>query len=251
MKKNWMKRMIIMVLLAILLYAVGRIAYLMWQYQASRDLYDETAEAYTGGQVTSDSGEDAGEAPPITVDFSALQQVNEDVVGWIYCEDTVINYPVMQGGDNDRYLHHAYDGTASRSGSIFADANNAKKFSDFNTIIYGHHMKDKSMFATLSYWGDQAYYEEHPVMWLLTPEQNYKIVLFAGYTISANSDTYMIFPEAGEEFAAYQQMAVGKSDFQANVAPDPNTRCVLLSTCEYQFKEARYVLHGMLVPVGE
>ncbi len=186
---------------------------------------------------------------PVEVDFDELLEANPDVVGWIYCEDTIINYPVLQGEDNSYYLHHTLDGTYVRTGSIFADGNNRRDFQDANTIIYGHHTKDVFMFATLDYWAEQKYYEEHPVIWLLTPTQDYKIVLFSGYHTSAYSDTYQIFSEPGEAFAEYLAACREQSDFQADVELDENAKYVLLSTCAYVFTDARYVLHGMLVPV--
>ena len=161
----------------------------------------------------------------------------------------MINYPVVQGEDNDFYLHHGFDKEGSSSGAIFVEAMNRPQFADANTVIYGHHMRDKSMFATLEYWAAQEYYEEHPVMWLLTPQQDYKIVLFSGYTASADSDTYMIFQEPGKELDDYLAQSLAQSDFEADVQLDGQARYVLLSTCAYAFHNARYVLHGVLVPV--
>ena len=195
---------------------------------------------------------DAGplEYAPIAVDFEALREVNPDIVGWIYCEDTVINYPVVQAEDNDYYLHRNYDGTYNVSGSIFVEANNRPGFLDCDTILYGHHMNDGSMFACIDNWGKQAYYEEHPVLWLLTPEQDYKVVLFSGYTTSAFSETYDIYPEPGPEWEAFRDGRLEKSDFLADVDLTGCVQTVTLSTCAYVFDFARHVLHGALIPVG-
>ncbi len=246
------RRIIMLLLLLICLGSAGTAAYTIIQYRASEKLYSETSNQYTvqATETPEASAEEADEnKPPITVDFDALRQVNEDVAGWIYCEGTVINYPVVQGEDNDFYLHRAYDKTYSSPGSIFADANNQADFADANTILYGHHMKNGSMFAGLSDWAGQAYYEEHPVMWLLTPEQNYKIELFSGYTAVAGSDVYTIFPEAGDELNTYLKGALANSDFRADIELKEGDRYVLLSTCAYVFENARYVLHGRLVAV--
>ena len=161
---------------------------------------------------------------------------------------------MLQGTDNDYYLHHTYDGKSSISGSIFADANNRPDFADSNTVIYGHHMKNKSMFATISNWAEQDYYEEHPVMWLLTPRQDYKIVLFSEYTTSAYSDTYVMYPEACPEMDEYLKRAAQSSNFQSDIQTNGeltgDAHYVLLSTCAYVFDNARDVLHGKLVPVN-
>ena len=236
-------RVIFALLLIVFIGSVGGILFILKQYKDNDKLYAQAAEDYTEPGT--------GEAAPIVVDFEALKAVNEDVVGWIYCEGTVINYPVVQGEDNDLYLHHSYDKAYSVSGSIFVDSGNRKGFVDSNTIIYGHHMKNGSMFASLSKWSDQQYYEEHPVMWLLTPERDYKVELFSGYTTSAYAETYTMFPEPGAEVDAYLERAAGQSDFQPaeGTGLDGEAHYVLLSTCAYVFDNARSVLHGKLVPV--
>jgi len=186
---------------------------------------------------------------PVKVDFDSLKAVNNDVKGWIYCEDTIINYPVLYGETNDKYLRHTYDGEYNIAGSIFIETNNKPDLSDSNTIIYGHHMNDGSMFYGLDHWHLQEYYNTHPIMWLLTPKQDYIIVLFSGYTANAYSDTYTIFYDLDEKFDEYIKEALTKSDFKADVVLPSDGKYVLLSTCAYVFDGARYVLHGLLVPV--
>lgn len=259
---KWIRRIIMLILLAVFLFSVISIAIILYQYKVSDQLYESTASQYTM-QGTAGGGESTGtqtsqeeenvpderETAPVIVDFEGLQAVCGDVAGWIYCEDTPINYPVVLGEDNDYYLRRNFDGTASASGSIFIEAANRPGFVDSNTIIYGHHMKNGSMFAVLDKWADQEYYEEHPVMWLLTPEQDYKIVLFAGYTTSAYSDTYVIFQGPSGELDAWLEKCKAQSDFEAELELEGDARYVLLSTCAYVFDNARYVLHGKLVPV--
>lgn len=209
----------------------------------------ESAGIEEGEQEGKQSAGIEEEQIPIEVDFHALQSVNQDAIGWLYCEGTVISYPVMQGRDNDFYLHHAYDGTDSFAGTPFIDAGNSGDFSDSNSIIYGHHLKDGTMFSSLADWEEQSYYEEHPIMWLLTPEQDYKVVLFSGYTTSAYSDSFLLFQNPCAEFSEYLEACVEASDFQADVELPEDGRYIMLSTCEYAYKDARYVLHGLLVPV--
>lgn len=245
---------LIMVLCIIFFSSLVFLLQIFTEYRMTDKLYEESALKFTTETEKEESAagaEEDGEKVPIKVNFEALQSINSDVVGWIYCEGTDINYPVLQGEDNDFYLHRTYDGAENRAGSIFVEALNARGFADSNTIIYGHHMKNGSMFATLRNWADQEYYEEHPVFWLLTPNRNYQIKLFSGYTTPATSDTYTIFQGPSQEFNDYLQMARANSDFSADVETDPNGKYVVLSTCEYVYTNARYVLHGMLVPFDE
>ena len=267
---KWIRRAVVLVVAGVFLFSVTSIALTLYRYHVSDKSYDDTARQYTalvsgasdaasGTGGTGDSGAGTGgpvqgsggaDTVPIQVDFEGLRAVNSDIAGWIYCEDTPINYPVVRGEDDEFYLHHSFDGESSNSGAIFIEAQNRPGFADSNTVIYGHHMKDGSMFAVLAKYADQTFYEEHPIMWLLTPEQDYKIIVFSGYTAAAVSDTYTIFEGPGPELDEYLAKALESSDFQADLVPDSEARYVLLSTCAYNFKDARYVLHGMLVPVG-
>lgn len=238
------------------------------RYRASRDVYNDAASQFikpadsgnhdvkpqsggdsTSGQAAEDVPDSAPDTAPITVDFKSLTYVSDNVIGWIYCEDTAINYPVVYGVDNEYYLERDYRGSYNPGGSIFSDAANIKGIVDSNVILYGHHMQDMSMFATLKYWQDQEYYEKHPVMWLLTPEQDYRMELFSAYPTTADSDTYAIFRTPGPELDRYLRSAVQNSTIRTSVELDPNAKYVLLSTCAYSSELARSVLHGKLVPV--
>ena len=258
------RRIIMVVLLVIFVGAVGYVGVLLYQYNQSSRSYEAAAEQFiivrneTDGTAGSNAGSsslngtqgsDQVEIAPLVIDFDALQAAGPDVIGWLYCADTIINYPVLHGTDNDMYLHHLYDGSYTYSGSIFVEAANRKNFEDANTIIYGHNMRDGSMFGTLDSWQDQEYYEAHPVFWLITPEQDYKIELLGGYTTSAYSDTYTIFSNIGAELNAYLDAMLAQSVFVPQEKPEQGAKYVLLSTCAYAFSDARFVLHGKLVPV--
>lgn len=248
------RRVAMVVLLAVFLFSGGYVLYTMQHYREEEEVYILAADTYVQPAEpvgdTPEEDEKEKEYPPITVDFESLLEKCSDIVGWIYCEDTPINYPIVRGKDNDYYLRRSYDGTPLQAGTIFMDASNMADFSDSNTIIYGHHMRNGSMFAVLDQWMEQEFYEEHPVMWLLTPGgRDYKIVLFSGYTTPAVSDTYVIYRGAGTQFDEYLSVCKEKSDFEADVELDREGQYVLLSTCVYVYTDARFVLHGMLVPV--
>lgn len=264
------KRVRIIIMAAALLVFLGSgaaVLAIQGNYRASRQVYADVAAEYTHKTESRSADDQSGstdvnaaegqsatssetEQPPIMVDFERLQAENPHVSAWLYCEGTVINYPVMHGSDNDFYLHHSYTGAEDQSGAIFVEAQCARDFADSNTIIYGHSMNDGSMFGGLQAWKDQSYYEAHPVLWLLTPGANYKVTLFSGYTTSARSETYTIFYGPGDDLNAYLDGCAAKSDFDATEGPGKDGRYVVLSTCAYDFDEARYVLHGRLEQVG-
>lgn len=183
----------------------------------------------------------AGEQAPIRVDFDILRAQNPDIIGWIYSPDTPINYPIAQSEDNDYYLRRLTDGTRNTAGTIFVDFRNSADFSDRNTLVYGHNMKNDTMFGTLSEYDSQSYYESHRTLWLLTPEQSWKLEPIAGFVTRADSDSYTLF-ESREELSGYLYEAVSRSGFESEVDPEQTERIVTLSTCTYQGVDKRYIL---------
>lgn len=259
-RRRWAKvrRVLIVLMLTAFLGSFAGTLYIRRQYKNGEDLYEDAAQSFTAqaapvsAAVTAPAAEAAeaeGECPPITVDFDALRAINPDIVGWIYCPQTRINYPVLHGENNDKYISTGYDGKWIPSGSIFMDAANAPDFSDPNTIIYGHHMGDGSMFTALDLWQDQKHFDRHPVMWLLTPERDYKVVLFSAYYVSAYADVYSIFREYDTPFKYFLHSAVRDSAVTGPELPEGEARYVMLSTCAYVFTDARAVVHGVLEPL--
>lgn len=190
------------------------------------------------------------EMAPIYVDFETLQAQNPDIVGWIYCPDTNINYPIVQGESNQEYLYRSHTGASNANGSIFMDFRNLPDFSDFNNIIYGHNMGDGIMFGTLRRYTKQAYYEEHPTMWLLTPDKAFRLDLIAALVTPSDSDTYELFSYI-EDLHERLEYALSKSNFDAGeVDISQIPQIVTLSTCTYEYATARYVVIGSMVEVG-
>lgn len=178
---------------------------------------------------------------PIQVDFDALLQKNKDVVGWLYLPDSPVNYPVVQAEDNNKYLRRDLNGKRLSAGTLFVDYRNGPTETDRNYIIYGHNMKNGSMFHCLANYKKQSFYETHPVFYYLTPEGNYKIELFAGTTIASDHDIYIPSPNT----AAFADI-IAKSTFQSDVLLAEGDCVVTLSTCSYEYDEARYVVLGKL-----
>jgi len=183
------------------------------------------------------------------VNFTALREVNPDIVAWLYLEGTPLNLPVVQGTDNHFYLNHLFDGTRNAAGTLFVDYENSPHFRDSNTIIYGHNMRDGSMFGTLIKYSSQEFFEQNPTMLLLTPTANYKLELFAGYTTNTLANSWQKQFENSTEFEEWVAGRISRSDFVSSITPSFTDRLVTLSTCSYAFNNARYVLVGRLVQI--
>ena len=198
--------------------------------------------ANTEGERPTESTEPVEQAP-IAVDFQQLLAQNQDVIAWIYCPDTPINYPIVQASDNNYYLRRRLDGKRHTAGTLFMDSRNEANFSNWNSIIYGHNMKNDTMFGTLTDYQDAAYFEAHPVMYLLTPEQSYRIDILTGFVTSAKDELYNAFYlDEAQKLALLER-------WQGGAEWDQDARLVTLSTCSYDFDNARYVLIGRLEPI--
>lgn len=182
---------------------------------------------------------------PITVDFDILLSKNKDIIAWVYCPDTPINYPIVKGADNNYYLRRLLDGSWNTAGTIFADYRNSSNFDDFNTIIYGHNMDNGTMFGMIPKYTKQEFYEQHPVWYLLTPNGNFKITLAAGYTTPFNSDLYRVI-NTKEERDKQVSNAIKNSKFVSDVKVTEEDKLISFSTCSYEYKNARFVLMGVL-----
>lgn len=179
--KKRQRRWLIVLVVALVVFigaliALGVLAYSYIQGQQKYDAVAEKAELDTS-QITDDAQLDK-----LTVDWDALLKANPDTVAWIYMPDTPINYPVVQGKDNDHYLYYDFDGDAgwlAEYGAIFVDFRNKKGFSDPSNFIYGHHMNDGSMFAVISSFEEKDAFDNHRIAYLLTPRGNYRLRSFS------------------------------------------------------------------------
>lgn len=241
-------------------YAKGERVYAEVRRQAEQAPFAVPTEAANGSAGAANesakaAGEPQGQAPASQspqaprpnrsqMDFDKLRTLNPDTVGWITMDRTVIDYPVVQGKDNDYYLRRLYSGEKGYVGSIFMDAGNAPDFSDRNTLIFGHNMKSGSMFGTLQNFASRSYYEKHPDMKLYTPDGDHEVRWIAGYiTGSALIPTNF---ESDEAFMAHVENAVKRSDFKTDIEVKPTDRLVTLCTCSYATDDARYVLIGVV-----
>lgn len=249
---------ILVILLGILVFSVTKIVSYFKQQADADQQQSEIQEGFVtpGDEQTDptvpDEGEEEKEPEPvkppdpetIKVDFAGLTSKYPDVVGYIYAANTKIQYPIVQSSSNDFYLDHDLDGKDNNNGSIFMEHLCASDFSDKNTIIYGHNMKSGLMFANLVNYKNQSYYNAHPYMYIYTPTQDYKLNLFAGFVCEHDDEVYALSLSQSQ----LQAMAA-KSTFKANIGV-PTGRVVTLSTCSYEFNDARYVVVGELVPIS-
>ncbi len=167
----------------------------------------------------------------LDLDLESLKLVNPDVLGWIYIPDTVVDYPLMAYDDNETGLDRTWDGSRNSVGSIFLECMNRRDFSDFNTIIYGHHIRKGTMFGTLKHYADEEYARAHPLIYIVTEDCVRRYEVFSAYEAPIDSDTYRLYIDDEETRQAALDHFLGSSEIETDALPGTNDRILTLSTC--------------------
>ena len=248
--KNKILRCIAVVCALACAISIAQIIRIEHQYKVGEKAYDDLALNLVTLSAADDftaPGDEIG--APIDVNFELLSQMNAEAVGWLYSPGTPINYPVVRSDDNSYYLKHLYNDQKNSSGAIFMDALNDPDMTHINTVIYGHNMKNGSMFASLQNYSDPAYLREHPTIYYMNAQHDYRIDVFACYPESAAAETYTINFDSAETYAGYLQRVWGKSEISADVPMTTDDNIVTLVTCT-GYSNDRYVVLGKITQIS-
>ncbi|MBQ6834719.1 MAG: class B sortase [Lachnospiraceae bacterium] len=183
------------------------------------------------------------------MNLKTLQDQNPDILGWIMIPDSKLSYPYLQGEDNDYYLNHTWEHVETIAGSIYLEHLVNGDLSDYNTIIYGHRMRDKSMFGNLTYFTDPEYLEEHPHVYLVNDEGCYTYRIFSAHEAGVTEQTYRIGEVDEEGRQMYIDWAMDHSVIDTGVEPTTDQRILTMVTCTGKGYDARWVVQGYLVGV--
>lgn len=212
------------------------------EYQESKETYEKLAPEVV---IENPDTNEVDTAP--LFDWEKLKEINGDFVGWIRLDDSTVDYPFVQGTDNEYYLRHLFDGTYNNSGCVFMDVNNNRDFSDKNTILYAHNMKNGTMFASIEKYKDASYYDGHKVIHIYTEAATYDVYPVAGIVTDGQDDYVRTFFNDDNDFMSYVNRFVSSSTFTSEQSIESTDRIVMLSTCNYDRSDGRYVLIGKLV----
>lgn len=183
--------------------------------------------------------------PPAQIDLGWWQSHYRDIIGYVYSPGTPISYPIAYDGDNDYYLHHDLYGNYSEYGTIFLDARVPDDFSGRHNVLYGHHMSDGSMFASISHYKQQWYYDAHPYYYLYTNNGTYRVELFAGIVVPGEHEVFNTSLSSGQ-----LQRFIDQSTFYSGKGV-PSGQIMTLCTCSYEAENYRYVVLGEMVPLND
>ena len=224
------------------------------EYEQLTD-YIKKDESHKGKGSDKDSKDQKGKGRdrcPVKVDFTSLKKINPDVVGWIHIPDTGIDYPIVQAKDNTKYLHRTFKGKDSHVGAIFLDTLCAPDFSSFNSIIYGHNLKNGEMFGKLKKLYDVEYnskadYKKHPKVWIITPDHalEYEIFAFREISVDKDRDVYTVdLPDEKERRAFFDKQS-RKSQKETGIKPGEKDKMITLSTCTSRTQKGRFVVQAV------
>ena len=243
---------IALVVFAVSAFQLGKIGK---GYLSGRSEYDKvrklavTQDNNSGTDNEADGNETKGnEGDGFSVDFSKLLEINSDTIGWIRFpqEPSQINYPVVQGKDNSEYLKKTFSSNENTLGAIFIDVSNNKDFSDRNTVVYGHRMRDGSMFRHLQDYEDKSFWEKNPYFYIYTVDGRVlKYHIYSVCQVLDTSDTYQTGFESDEAYQSFLDMTKKNAIYDTGVEVTTENTIVTLSTCTSASDNHRFVVRGV------
>ena len=260
--KIW--KIVLMVSLVVIVVASVNIFNLSKEYQKGINEYkelenyvkvveapvkEEAAETEIPDKTIQETEEVEESVIPVNleVDFPALKAINDDLVGWLYYEPLEINYPVVRGDDNEHYTHYTFEGEKNASGAIFMDSLNKPDMSNYNTIIYGHNMRNGTMFGSLKKMlNDEGIVEENPYFYVFTEDKAYMYEIASVYITRQTSDTYNLISNE-EEQQEYIDYVKSSSTWYWQKELKNTDKIVTLSTCHGLHSNNRTIVHGVLI----
>lgn len=230
--KKFFKLIINIVLISILLVCSYQIYKKLMDYKAAGNVYDELKEVKENSKNEDD-----------TIDIKYLAMQNSDYQFWIEVENTNIDYPVVQSSDNEYYLDRDFNKDYSGSGSIFMDYRN-DFLNDRNTILYGHNMRNKTMFNQIEKFKEEEFFIQNNKIKISTEDSIEYYEVFSVYVSESNTDYLDIEFDSVLEFNKYINDILVNSMFKFSGTVSGNSEILTLSTCSYEFDDARTVIHA-------
>lgn len=257
--KRWVRIVLIVVLAAGLVVGLFGMLRRQTEDRKGAESYAEAA-AIAGAELP--AAESAAQTPAeeqetqdpylqmfARMDVEALRQVNPEVLGWLWLPNTQISYPLMQGTDNEYYLHNTWKNEPNELGAIFLDHRSAPDFSDFNTLIYGHRMQSDAMFATLRFYAEQAHWESAPLVYVRAGDTVYTFTIFAAYEAPVTQPLYLPALTDAAQIDVVLQYAQEASVLDTGLTPGAEDHILTLVTCTGHGHASRWIVQAVRTAV--
>lgn len=245
--------------IALLIFSVWKLASIFMGYHSGEKEYDDLrqyvleepvspdkVDTSSADEESSEDGEEkkAGALVPMTrINLNALTEINPEALGWIEIPGTALSYPLVHTSDNTYYLTHTFRKEENKSGGIFVESLNKTDFSDLHTIIYGHNMKDGSMFASLKNYQKESYYTANPYIYIDLADGAHCYQIFSCHDAAVTDITYTIGYRADDMYADFLNSLKGASLYDTGVEVGVNDSIITLSTCTKSGHD-RFVVHA-------
>lgn len=246
--KKTLTNIITVVCIIVFAYSLFHLVKIGYMYYQNHQVLSEVQDVYGDLESEPPSSIEFGERK-IRSQFEELQQINEDIVGWISIDDTKIDYPILQAPDNDYYLSRNYEHSETAAGSIFMDYRNDVKEYEPNVVVYGHRMKDNSMFNSLKDFLDEDFFYDHGTIQYDTMYDSYDAVVFSAYSTTTDFNYIETDFEGPLEYFTLLSKMQAESKFDTEMEFDIDDQIITLSTCDYMLdpNEGRLVVHAKLI----
>lgn len=242
-RKNIPLYIIIIILLIVIIYSAMQLVAIFSEYHASDSEYNDLSNKYVQEESSVSESDDESDTD-LVIDFAALSDINSDVIAWLHFPKIDISYPVVQTDDNDYYISHSFNKEENKAGAIFMDYRNYSSFNDKNTFLYGHNMKNDTMFGLILNYVEEDYYKENPYFWIYTPEAKYKYEIFTSFEETSTGPAYQLNFDNDEEFGEYLNKVSRRKYYETSVNASPSDHVLVLSTCA---GEDRFLIFGKRV----
>lgn len=249
-KSGLLSNLVLILAVCVFLFSGYQLYQIFSEYKEGEKEYEEIRELVIEEAPEEEKiGEEVLPKQEFTVDFATLQQMNPDTVGWIRFEEPAeISYPVVKGRDNEEYLTRTFEANDNKLGTLFVDKDNTGTFTDRNTIIYGHNMKNGTMFAQLLKYKEQDFFEKYPYFYIYTPDgKEAKYQIFVAGVVEETAVNYQFAFQSDEEFLNYINTIRQTSLYTPTVEITAASQIVTLSTCTNVADEERFVVQAVKV----
>jgi sortase B len=263
------RKILIIICLGVFLYSAYQIVAYLYDNYRSKSTYDKIREEYEKQLELEKEAAQPTKQPvnipnvpinpnvPSTPDlsgkrmmmdrYSSLLEINKDVVGWITVPSTVIDYPVVQAKDNDFYLRRNIHGERATAGTIFMDFRSDARAGGGHIILYGHHMRNGTMFKDLVKYKDEEFFQDQANIRFNTLYEEIEWEVFSVYVTDADFNYRQTEFSSVEEYLSFLNKLQSKSMFDKGIELTGDDQILTLSTCTYEYDDARFVVHARRV----
>lgn len=237
-----------MAFIALFIFSCYKLIGMLSDYSEGDSIYKESREEYTKKTEPKKGvfGLD------FTIDIEKLENENSDIVGWIYIDNTQVNYPLLKDDNNDYYLKSTYNNIYSDFGSIFIDYRCSDNLEDSNTIIYGHNTKNGSMFGSLKKYKSSDYLSEHRYVYIIKKDIAYKYEIVSAQTVKTDDPVYTLNFTSADEHIKWYEEVLSRSEFTADPSGfTDEDKTITLSTCTTGDENERFTVVAKLIETAQ